>query len=115
MTSARMRTDTQESVGIEVCSQVLTAPELHGADRSSRFALGGARGAKSFRVPPVKAVRGRGGRAPTMFPQAGQSPTRELVEAWVEFLSRWEWDWFLTLTFRSNVHPEAAEKAFRLF
>lgn len=102
-------------MGIEACSQVPEAPELHGADRRYRFALGGARGAQSLRVPPVKASRGCGGGAPAIFPRAEESSTRELVDAWVEFLARWEWDWFLTLTFRKDVHPEAADKAFRLF
>jgi hypothetical protein len=38
-----------------------------------------------------------------------------LQEAWTEFLSRWQWDWFCTLTFRDQVHPEAADKRFRVF
>lgn len=115
MRSPGISRDTHESVGIEACSQVPEAPELHGADRRYRFALGGARGAQSLRVPPVKASRGCGGGAPAMFPTTDEPSRRELVDAWVEFLSRWEWDWFLTLTFRANVHPEAADKAFRLF
>ena len=37
---------------------------------------------------------------------------RQLREAWVPFLRRWEWEWFCTLTFRHDVHPEAAAKRF---
>ena len=41
---------------------------------------------------------------------------RRLVEAWAEFLERWSWDWFCTLTFRGDaVHPEAADKRFRVW
>jgi len=36
-------------------------------------------------------------------------------EAWCEFLGRWEWQWFCTLTFRDSIHPEAANKSFRYF
>lgn len=39
-----------------------------------------------------------------------------LVEAWVNFLSQWPWDWFCTLTFRGDaVHPESAAKRFGVF
>jgi hypothetical protein len=34
---------------------------------------------------------------------------------WECFLARYEWQWFVTLTFADAVHPEAADKAFRLF
>jgi len=35
-----------------------------------------------------------------------------LVNAWAEFLMQWHWDWFVTLTFRKEPHPEHAVKAF---
>jgi hypothetical protein len=38
-----------------------------------------------------------------------------MVEAWAGFLGRWSWDWFCTLTFRGEVHPEAADKRFRVW
>lgn len=38
-----------------------------------------------------------------------------LREAWAGFLGRWSWDWFATLTFRSDVHPEAAAKRFHVW
>ncbi|HEU4990214.1 MAG TPA: hypothetical protein VFT41_10560 [Gemmatimonadaceae bacterium] len=37
----------------------------------------------------------------------------DLRQAWIVFLSRREWDWLATLTFRHEVHPEAADKRFR--
>jgi hypothetical protein len=33
----------------------------------------------------------------------------------VAFLQAWPWEWFCTLTFRECVHPEAADKQFRVF
>ena len=36
-----------------------------------------------------------------------------LREAWVEFLRPYMWEWFCTFTFREDVHPEGADKAFR--
>ena len=41
---------------------------------------------------------------------AAPADAQRLVDAWVEYLSRWTWDWFVTLTFREAKHPEAAEK-----
>lgn len=38
-----------------------------------------------------------------------------LRDAWVELLSRYEFQWFLTLTFKEEIHPEAAFKKFRMF
>lgn len=37
-----------------------------------------------------------------------------LGDAWVEMLAPYHWDWFCTLTFRDRVHPEAADKRFRV-
>ena len=42
--------------------------------------------------------------------------SRSLSEAWADFLGRWSWEWFATLTFRQDaVHPERAEKLFRVW
>lgn len=48
-------------------------------------------------------------------------PSDELASAYAEMLSRQSWHWFVTLTFkpkhegpRGGVHPEKADKAFRL-
>ena len=39
-----------------------------------------------------------------------------LKQAWVDFLGRWHWEWFCTLTFEKvNVHPERADKCFRVW
>jgi hypothetical protein len=39
-----------------------------------------------------------------------------LKQAWVDFLGRWPWEWFCTLTFEKvNVHPEHADKCFRVW
>jgi hypothetical protein len=37
-----------------------------------------------------------------------------LRDAWIALLGRWEWEWFATFTFREPVHPEAADKKFRV-
>jgi hypothetical protein len=37
-----------------------------------------------------------------------------LRDAWIALLGRWEWEWFCTFTFRDMVHPEAADKRFRV-
>lgn len=60
--------------------------------------------------------------------QAPPTPAQRaaMVESWGGFLSRWEWDWFVTLTFRPHrgkkvgsrsrlPHPEQADKLFRLW
>jgi hypothetical protein len=43
------------------------------------------------------------------------SPGRALREAWIAWLEQWRWEWYCTLTFREEVHPEAAKKRFRTF
>jgi hypothetical protein len=40
---------------------------------------------------------------------------RQAQDALVAFLQAWPWEWYCTLTFRQNVHPEAADKRFRVF
>jgi len=42
-------------------------------------------------------------------------PARERREAWIAFLQAWDWEWICTLTFRDGVHPEVANRRFRLF
>jgi len=44
-----------------------------------------------------------------------QISNKDIRNAWCQFLSRWDWQWFCTLTFRDIVHPEAADKSFRYF
>jgi hypothetical protein len=40
---------------------------------------------------------------------------REPPDGLVAFLQQWPWEWYGTLTFRQDVHPEAAGKQFRRF
>ena len=40
---------------------------------------------------------------------------RRLRNAWADFLSPIAFQWFATLTFETNVHPEAALKRYRRF
>lgn len=45
---------------------------------------------------------------------AGPRPSLEPLQlAWCELLSRWPWDWFVTVTFRDCPHPERADKLWR--
>jgi len=41
--------------------------------------------------------------------------SQEKSFAWADFLARFEWTWFCTLTFRSSVHPEKAAKLFHVW
>src|SRR5262245_36635738 len=47
--------------------------------------------------------------------QATPVDRQALRDAWIALLGRWEWEWFCTFTFRDLVHPEAADKRFRVF
>jgi hypothetical protein len=38
-----------------------------------------------------------------------------LREGWIDWLSGYQWDWFTSQTFRLPIHPEAADKVFRLW
>jgi len=44
-----------------------------------------------------------------------KSQKQLLRDSWVTFLSKYEFQWFATLTFEINVHPEAALKRWRFF
>lgn len=46
---------------------------------------------------------------------ARKGHSKGLQAGWVEFLGRWQWCWFSTHTFASEVHPEAADKAFKFW
>jgi len=40
----------------------------------------------------------------------------EVRDGWIELLGRYDWQWFVTLTFRgSSVHPEKADKKWRVW
>jgi len=40
--------------------------------------------------------------------------SQEKTFAWADFLARFDWTWFCTLTFRESVHPEKAAKLFHI-
>jgi hypothetical protein len=40
-------------------------------------------------------------------------PRLPLENNWIELLSRYDWQWFATLTFKEATHPEAADKRYR--
>lgn len=42
-------------------------------------------------------------------------PKNQLREAWGIFLAQYPWQWFITLTFVVDVHPEEAEKKLRVW
>ena len=41
--------------------------------------------------------------------------SRSLSTAWASMLTRYEFEWFVTFTFRERIHPEAADKLFRVW
>ena len=49
-----------------------------------------------------------------VYPIVAPAATLDLRDAWIVLLSRWSWEWFCTFTFRDPIHPEAADKRFRL-
>jgi len=53
--------------------------------------------------------------SPSDFHNFSKISNKAIRNAWCEFLGRWDWQWFCTLTFRDIVHPEAANKSFRYF
>lgn len=45
----------------------------------------------------------------------GLSFSRRVVGGWEVLLQRYRWDWFCTYTFKDEIHPEAADKVFRVW
>lgn len=43
------------------------------------------------------------------------NPENELPLAWANLIGLYPWQWFATFTFRDRVHPEYADKQFRLW
>jgi len=53
---------------------------------------------------------------PRSFPLASEKTHgQQLKDAWCDFLAPYRFQWFATLTFAENVHPESAIKRFRRF
>ena len=46
---------------------------------------------------------------------ADRHPKRRLRLAWGDFVARWPWEWFVSLTFTDDTHPERALKLFRVW
>ena len=42
----------------------------------------------------------------------GSYPHSDLRSAWATYLATYPWQWFVTLTFKDRVHPEAARKRY---
>jgi len=52
---------------------------------------------------------------PSSIHNSQQISNKAIRDAWCQFIGRWEWSWFVTLTFKSDIHPERADKLFRVF
>jgi hypothetical protein len=50
-----------------------------------------------------------------VFHSSGLSHSGRVVEAWEALLDRYTWEWFATFTFKDRVHPESADKLFRVW
>lgn len=42
-------------------------------------------------------------------------PKVRLRDQWGKFVERWPWEWFITLTFKDDAHPERAFKLFKVW
>ena len=122
---------------VTASGRVLGTPESDGGVPVAGYVVGPGSGAFSPATgcPPVKVPafdfvpgeRSEPGTAsrPTLATLLGPPPSLpfgvgradrdRLQEAWIGYLGQWEWDWFATLTFRGEVHPEAADKRFRVW
>ena len=72
------------------------------------------------RLAPGPAGRlNRGSQGPHVKVRSGEdlpkSQKQILRDAWVTFLTAYEFQWFATFTFETKVHPEAALKRWRFF
>ncbi len=109
-TDERLREESGRAAGFLESSRVAWAQTGYPA---AEGAFGW--GESLSRVRPNKSFpRGRRGAKPPANDIAVADQSR-IVCAWVDYLSQWEWDWFCTLTFRNEVHPEAAAKRFAVF
>ena len=88
-------------------------PSHVGADRQRCAGVVPGASLSARRVRPGKRLSGGAGAAP---PSLGaHSHGAALKEGWREFLARYPWIWFCTFTFAQEVHPEAADKRFRVW
>lgn len=96
------------------CDIVLAVSTL-STDSRSLERPASPQGVSAFSLP-----EGRGGELATGDKSVSVMNAREsgrsvLSAAWVELLGRYEWAWFATFTFKEEVHPEAADKRFRVW
>ena len=97
---AKMRTGDALIMGKEaVVAERQPAPKLLAPGPAGRLNHG-------LQGPHVKAYS----RA-----RVPKSETQLLRDAWADFLAAYAFQWFATLTFETNVHPEAALKRWRFF
>lgn len=47
--------------------------------------------------------------------EAKRHPKNVLRASWGQFVARWQWEWFVSLTFQYDTHPERALKLFRVW
>lgn len=67
---------------------------------------------KSLTLPFGESVRqGPGG----VHHSPGLCFSGRVVEGWEALLDRYTWDWFATFTFKESIHPEAADKVYRVW
>jgi hypothetical protein len=88
-------------------------PSHVGADRQRDAEVPPGGAYTDRRVCPNQRLSGGKGAEPPA--QLKQPRKDELLDAWREYLGRYEWTWFCTLTFAREVHPEAADKRFRVW
>jgi len=50
-----------------------------------------------------------------LFQEYLNHPRTKLHDAWTILLNQYPWEWFVTLTFAMDVHPEEADKKLRLW
>jgi len=79
--------------------------------RSSRRAYAGdcANGLRRLSLVDIARALEDTGALPT------ESDAVPLKTCWANFISGWEFQWFCNFTFREKVHPEQADKQFRLW
>jgi hypothetical protein len=54
-------------------------------------------------------------RSAALYGLSGLSFSDQVVAGWDVLLARYRWDWFATFTFPDEVHPEAADKRYRVW
>lgn len=66
-------------------------------------------------VPQLKLIPSSSAPARDPYGVSGFSLRHGAVIGWDALLQRYNWDWFGTFTFADEIHPEAADKVFRVW